>query len=429
MDQRISKQRTALVLDQPFFGALALRLKVIEDQSCKTFWTDGETIGYNPSYLANLNDLEARGVIAKAVTHVANGHCWRMGDRDPDVWSDACGYAINPIIVGAGMLLPKGSLVDARFKGMAAEEIHGVLAQEKRQRKQQQQQQSGQGGGKQDGGKPDAQSGQPQQPDSANGGDSNSLPQSSSENGANTPSGAPQPGSSAGATPSCCEVRQYVGDDKAAKEADWTVAVLQAAKAAKMRGALPGALEAMVSAAAEPIVDWRSILHRFAQESSPSDFSFAMPNRRYLHMGLYLPSLNEPSIGDAVFVRDSSGSVWDETQAQFAAEIIAVNASVRPRRLIVMDCNTRVTQVQTFERNDAVDADLKPVRGGGGTSFVDPFRRLAEEGIQPAFLVYLTDMDGDFPADIPDYPVLWASTVPLKRAKQAPFGEMVEVIC
>ena len=39
MDPRISKQRTALVLDQPFFGALALRLKVVEDPSCKTFWT------------------------------------------------------------------------------------------------------------------------------------------------------------------------------------------------------------------------------------------------------------------------------------------------------------------------------------------------------------------------------------------------------
>lgn len=31
--------------------------------------------------------------------------------------------------------------------------------------------------------------------------------------------------------------------------------------------------------------------------------------------------------------------------------------------------------------------------------------------------------------DPPDYPVLWASTTPLKRTKKVPFGEMVEVIC
>lgn len=430
MDPRISKQRTALVLDQPFFGVLALRLKVVEDASCKTFWTDGESLGYNPAYLGGLNDLETRGVLAHEVLHVANGHCWRQGDRDPKLWNDACDYAINPIVLDAGMLLPKGVLVDARFKGKSAEEIYAILAQEKRQKEKQQKQQ---GKGKQDGGKPDAQSGQQsasqpkQQPDSTPGG--NSPPQSSNANGANTPSGNPEPTATPDAAPSCGEVRQYTGDDKALKEADWKVAVLQAAKAAKMRGALPGALEAMATDAVEPVVDWRPILHRFAQESSPTDYTFAMPNRRYLHMGLYLPSLNEPAVGDAVFVRDSSGSVWDETQAQFAAEIIAVNAGVQPRRLIVMDCNTRVTQVQIFERGDAVELDLLPVRGGGGTSFVEPFERLEKEGIRPAFLVYLTDMDGPFPDEAPDYPVLWASTTPLKRARKAPFGEMVEVIC
>ncbi|WP_454830627.1 vWA domain-containing protein [Paraburkholderia xenovorans] len=411
MDPRISKQRTALVLDQPFFGALALRLRVIEDPSCKTFWTNGEVLGYNPAYLAGLNDLETRGVLAHEVLHVANGHCWRMGDRDPDLWNDACDHAINPIVLDAGMLLPAGVLVDARFKGMSAEEIYGILAQEKRQREKQKQSKEKQGGGK---------------GSSA----SNGSPQSASgANGANTPSTSAAAASLPDAAPSCGEVRQYTADDKAQQEADWKVAVLQAAKAAKMRGALPGSLAGMVADAVEPAVDWRPLLHRFAQESSPTDYSFAMPHRRYLHMGLYLPSLNEPAVADAVFVRDSSGSLWDETQAQFAAEIIAVNEGVRPRRLIVMDCDTRVTQMQVFERGDAVDFDLQPVRGGGGTSFVEPFTRLAEEGIHPAFLVYLTDMDGRFPDEAPSYPVLWASTTPLKRARKAPFGETVEVIC
>ncbi|TDN59037.1 VWA-like domain-containing protein [Paraburkholderia sp. BL10I2N1] len=415
MDPRISKQRTALVLDQPFFGALALRLKVIEDPSCTTFWTDSVSIGYNPTYLASLNDLETRGVLAHEVLHVANGHCWRQGDRDSDLWNDACDHAINPIIVDAGMLLPKGVLMDARFRGMSAEEIYGILAQEKRQKQKQQ------GEGQKDGGKPGGQSGQ-QAGDPPGG---SSPPQSA--NGANTPSEGSDPAASADTAPSCGEVRQYAADDRAKQEAEWKVAVHQAAKAAQMRGGMPGALQGMIAQAVEPAVDWRAILHRFAQESSPTDYSFAMPNRRYLHMRLYLPSLHEPAVGDGVFVRDASGSVWDETQAQFAAEILAVNDAVRPRRLIVMDCDTRVTQVQTFERGEAVE--LLPVLGGGGTSFVDPFRRLAHEGIHPAFLVYLTDMDGAFPGEEPAYPVLWASTTPLKRARQAPFGEMVEVIC
>jgi hypothetical protein len=32
-------------------------------------------------------------------------------------------------------------------------------------------------------------------------------------------------------------------------------------------------------------------------------------------------------------------------------------------------------------------------------------------------------MDGLFPDTVPDFPVLWASTTPLSRAKKAPFGE------
>jgi predicted metal-dependent peptidase len=92
-----------------------------------------------------------------------------------------------------------------------------------------------------------------------------------------------------------------------------------------------------------------------------------------------------------------------------------------------MDCDARVTQIQVFERGDS--PEIKPVRGGGGTVFVEPFEKVLTEGINPAFLVYLTDMEGRFPAAVPYFPVLWASTTPLTRARKAPFGETMEVIC
>nr|WP_155632440.1 VWA-like domain-containing protein [Burkholderia vietnamiensis] len=414
MLERIKKQRAALVLDHPFLGALSLRLRLVEDPTCETFWTDSVAVGYNPTYAANLPDLQIRGVLAHEVWHVANGHCWRKGPRDDRGWNEAADYVVNPIVLDAGLQLPPGGLVDPRFKGRSVEEVYGMRLNEARQ-------QAKQGSGEQGGGKP----GQPdgKQP-SSNPGGSSPPP---SANGANTPSAIPAPDGQPDAPPSFGEVRQYTGSDKAAKEAEWKVAVLQAAKAAQARGGMGGNLMAAVQQAVAPVVDWRSLLHRFAQDAAPTDYTWSMPNRRYLHAGLYLPSLNEPAVGDAVFVRDASGSVWDETQAQFAAEISAVSDAIRPRRLIVMDCDTRVTQVQVFERGEPVD--LAPIKGGGGTSFVDPFCRVAADGIEPAFLVYLTDMDGRFPSEAPPYPVLWASTVPLRRARRAPFGETVEVIC
>ncbi|WP_411860362.1 DUF2201 family putative metallopeptidase, partial [Cupriavidus sp. TA19] len=130
MRDRISKQRSQLILSQPFFGALLMRLRLVEDPSCKTFWVDGMSLGYNPAYVATLSDLELRGSLAHEVLHPANGHCWRRGVRDPDRWNRACDYAINPLVLNAGLQLPAGALIDGRFLGKSAEEIYAMLRQE-----------------------------------------------------------------------------------------------------------------------------------------------------------------------------------------------------------------------------------------------------------------------------------------------------------
>jgi predicted metal-dependent peptidase len=70
------------------------------------------------------------------------------------------------------------------------------------------------------------------------------------------------------------------------------------------------------------------------------------------------------------------------------------------------------------------DIDMFGIEGGGGTSFVPVFDRIHEDGIQPDMLVYLTDTYGSFPAQEPDYKVIWGSIVPNPRV---PFGQVVEV--
>ncbi|CAG9183676.1 vWA domain-containing protein [Cupriavidus pinatubonensis] len=411
MRDRISKQRSQLILSQPFFGALLMRLQLVEDPSCKTFWVDGVSLGYNPAFAATLSDLELRGCLAHEVLHPANGHCWRRGVRDPERWNRACDYAINPLVLNAGLQLPAGALIDGRFLGKSAEEIYAMLRQEASDQQKQQpqapsqqspQQQAGDGqtSGKEPSAKADDKGGQRDQA-------GNGAPQASPDF---------MPG----------EVRQQPPAQQQTLANEWKVATMQAAKAAAMRGKLPGDLSAMVDSATRPSVDWRSVLHRFASEQTRNDYSWALPNRRYTHMGLYLPALHDQSVGEAVFVRDSSGSVFDETQRQFGAEIEAVFTTLQPRRLFVLDCDTRVAQAQCFERGQAIE--LGSVRGGGGTSFVAPFAWLEEQGVHPTFLVYLTDMDGKFPAVPPVYPTLWASTTPLHRIAPPPFGEAVEVI-
>lgn len=202
---RIARQRTELVLSQPFFGALALRLAVREDSSAKTFWVDGETLGYNPAYLESLSDLELRGVIAHEVLHVANGHCWRQGARDPGRWNDACDYAINPIVQSSGMVLPKGLLVDARYTGKSAEEIYGLLTQEAKQKQQQQPQPQ-----------PDPQGQQPSphnQPSQSNGKQSGPQAPQPGQRPGQQPGQQPRPDQQPSNPGSFGEVRPYKGPD------------------------------------------------------------------------------------------------------------------------------------------------------------------------------------------------------------------------
>ncbi len=123
---RIQKARTTLLLDHPFFGSLLFRLKGREHRSIPTMATDGVSIYYNPEFVDTLNSATLAGVLAHEVMHPALQHHVRRSGRDPKRWNEACDYAINPLLLDAGLSLPDGVLVDHRFRGMSAEQIYNL---------------------------------------------------------------------------------------------------------------------------------------------------------------------------------------------------------------------------------------------------------------------------------------------------------------
>ena len=127
---RIQKARTALLLDHPFFGSLLFRLKGQESRSIKTMATDGVSLYYNPDFVETLNAATLAGTLAHEVMHPALHHHVRRSGRDPKRWNQACDYAINPLLVDAGLSLPDGVLLDHRFRGMSAEQIYNLLETE-----------------------------------------------------------------------------------------------------------------------------------------------------------------------------------------------------------------------------------------------------------------------------------------------------------
>jgi predicted metal-dependent peptidase len=103
-------------------------------------------------------------------------------------------------------------------------------------------------------------------------------------------------------------------------------------------------------------------------------------------------------------------------------EVLSELLSEVCKEVIQIDADAVIHSVRSLTRDD-LPLSFKPL-GGGGTDFRKPFEYLEEEGIEPACLIYLTDLEcDDFPEE-PSYPVLWACT---ERTDSVPFGEVIHL--
>jgi predicted metal-dependent peptidase len=199
---------------------------------------------------------------------------------------------------------------------------------------------------------------------------------------------------------------------------EWQIAIEQAENVARLAGKMPVGAKRSVEASKVAQVDWRELLRRAWSETIPADYSWTRPNRRHVWTGLYLPGVVCEGVGEICIAVDCSGSIHDRQLGLFEAEIGSILAGQQPRLVHVLYFDTEVQKYEAFEAGQPVK--LTPV-GGGGTDFRPCFSWVADRGIQPQTMVFLTDLCGTFPEKVPPYPVLWAST----DTRQAPFGQVI----
>jgi predicted metal-dependent peptidase len=391
--RRIQKARTALVLDHPFFGSLLFRLQDRECRSVQTMATDGVSLYYNPEFVETLNAATLAGTLAHEVMHPALHHHERRSGRDPKRWNMACDYAINPLLIDAGLSLPEGILLDNRFRGMSAEQIYNLIETEAPQESDSKDKRSESGGAESSAEQPTA-------------GNANEPSAPVTEGGVGQ---VLDPPLSAEETPS---VEEQVRE--------WDIAVNQATTIAKHAGKVPAGLNRTLEGSAEAEVDWRELLRRHWSDTIPADYSWMRPNRRHLWTGLYLPGVVREGVGEVAIAVDCSGSVSGRQLRLFEAEVRSILEGQRPERVYVLYFDAVVQKAETYEAGQRID--LNPV-GGGGTEFGPCFEWLDSRGIRPETLVFLTDLYGSFPPCAPAYPVLWAST----GSQRAPFGEIISM--
>jgi predicted metal-dependent peptidase len=393
----MTRARTRLLLDYPWFGSLAMRLRFEAKPDVQTMATDGTTLFYAPDFVATLPDAELVGVMAHEVMHCALLHPFRRGSRDLAEWNQATDYAINGELFKAGFKLPADVLHDAQYDGLSADVIFSQRAKAKQD-------------------KQDA-SGQPQ-----NGQGNTPAPAPTLSTG--TVQDAPKPGSGDAGKGSGTQPGK--GDAPAPQgmtESDWQIATEQASAVGKAAGCLPGDAARAAKAARDSREDWRAVLREFVEHTQPSDYSWSTPNRRHIASGLYLPGLTRENLGVLTIAVDTSGSINQRLLDLFASEVSAIVHEARPERVDVIYCDSRVRHCESFSPDDS-EVKLS-AHGGGGTRFSPVFNHIAEQPEQPAALLYFTDLDCyDKPAE-PAYPVLWVTGLHVTR--KAPFGRTARI--
>lgn len=367
----ITKAKAQLVMDQPFFASLLLGMPITEDEGVKTLATNGESIKYNPDFMASLTLPQTVFTLAHEVMHCVFQHMHRREGRDHNKWNIAGDYVINDLLIKEQIgIMPHGGLHNPQLvtegKGIT-EGVYNLLPDQDKDKE------SGSG-------------------PSGGGGSLDDV--------------------------------QDAGKDQAEieqKSAEMKVKVVQAQNAAKMAGKLSQNIQRLVKAYTKTNTDWRQVLRQFITQRAKVELTYAKPKRRFLADDLYLPSLSGEKMGAVVIAIDCSGSICSDLLNKFAGEVKGIIEDTCPEMTHVLYFDSEVLRTDSFSPDDQFQ--IKAV-GGGGTAFSPIFKHIEEKNIEAVCCVVLTDLECSDFGVAPNYPVLWAST---GRTDGAQFGEVIQL--
>lgn len=342
---------------------MALKLPFQEDFSVKTMATDGTKILYNPTWIYALPINQVAGAICHEIMHCILSHNTRRNNRDSYLWNIACDYAVNNIISKAEIELPACALVNRQYDNMTAEKIYDDLMKKSEQ---------------------------------------TILSMSRSQFG---------------------DIRDFKGTDVAISEQEryWKMSAAMASISAEAIGRMPESLKRIIEELLNPKLPWKEILNRFIIEKAKDDFSWSIPNKRYIWSGTYLPSLESLRLKPIGIAVDTSSSIDNKLFAEFISEIKSILSMSQGSQayIVYVDSKVQGTDILTAESDT-----LNPI-GGGGTDFVPAFEYFDKLDEDLSCILYFTDgYCYSFPKDC-DRPCLWI--VYGYKNFSPPFGEVINI--
>lgn len=359
-----------------YAGVMMMGETSVEDKPI-TAYTDGVNKRYGRAFLTAMckEDAEVNGLILHENLHIVLRHTLYGRDmfmENKDRANRAADYVVNGIIMAIKdkklVKLPEGGCYDPRFDNMNMRQVYNILKDEE----------GGGGGGK---GRPD-------------------------------PNGDPSNGSGGGEYQ--FDEHDFNADmtDEELKEMDSKIdrAIREGAILAGRLGVdLPRAITEML----EPHVDWRREFADFVSSTckGKDEYTWRRFNRRMLPNDMYLPTVENETIGEIVVGIDTSGSIGQEQLNEFASELVSIAEAVQPESIRILWWDTKVHGEQLFTENyEQIGSLLKPL-GGGGTRVSSVSEYINKKKIKAECVVVFTDgyLENDVVWNI-NSPTLWLVT-------------------
>ena len=379
-EQRIKKGHIALMKHPEtalWGGVMMMGSTEVVDEAI-TAYTDGINKKYGRAFLTAIcpTQAEVNGLILHENLHIGLRHHLHGADmfkEDGEKANKAADYVVNDMITEISkkypelVQLPRGGLYDPQYHNMSMREIYKLLKSKK-----------GGGGG---GGKPDKEG----EKGSGSGGGEYEFDKHDF--------GKPMTQE---------EAKEMDGKiDRAIREG------------ALLAGRLGIDLPRSVTDLLNPVIDWKKELADFVTSSckGKDEYTWRKFNRRLISNDIYLPTVENETIGEVVVAIDTSGSIGQQQLNEFASELVSICEAVSPDAVRILWWDTKVHGEQLFTDNyDQIGSMLKPL-GGGGTRVSSVAEYINKKKINAECVLVFTDgfLENDVQWNISS-PTLWMVT-------------------
>lgn len=420
---RLKKAHIALMKhpETALYSGVMLMGKSEVSDDMFTAYTDGVNKRYSKPFLETIDcEPKLRGLVLHENLHVALKQIPRGKDmfkEDSKIANMAADFVVNDIIFNikgtisggneAIVALPEGALYDPFFHNWNMREVYNYIRKENPQR--------GKGTGSSSDGHED---GDEQNSSPSQGGKQNSNNKIKA-NGKEYDMGGDgfdehDWESFKDITPE--ELKELSdGIDKALREGGML--------AGRMGAKMPRAIGELL----EPKIDWRDALRDFVSSAmkGKDEFTWRKMNKRQLANDMYLPSMENETIGEVIVAIDTSGSIGGAELTEFATELASICDLVQPDAVRVLWWDTMVHGEQVFkaESYGQIASLLKPL-GGGGTHVGSVATYINEKKLNAECVIVFTDgyVENDIEWNIVP-PTLWMITQ--NRGLEVPCGKKV----